>query len=122
MFAHFRSKERLQQEAVEAASGVCEREVLVPGLAAPGGLAQVEGLCEAYLSYVERGVFPGGCFFAQLLADYDARTGPLHDRLFEDQRGLPRHVLRRPWAGRGARQHRERGATDDPPVTAPQLI
>ncbi len=87
MFAHFRSKERLQQETVEAASGVCEREVLVPGLAAPGGLAQVEGLCEAYLSYVERGVFPGGCFFAQLLADYDARTGPLHDRIFEDQRG-----------------------------------
>lgn len=58
-----------------------------PGLAAPEGLAQVVGLCEAYLRYVERGVFPGGCFFAQLLADYDAPSGVIHDALAAGQRG-----------------------------------
>lgn len=87
VFAHFRSKERLQQETVDAASAVFEREVLEPGLAAPEGLAQIEGLCEAYLSYIERAVFPGGCFFAHLLAEYDAQTGPVHDRIADDQRG-----------------------------------
>jgi hypothetical protein len=36
---------------------------------------------------VERGVFPGGCFFAHLLAEYDARRGPVHDQVVEIQRG-----------------------------------
>ena len=87
VFAHFRSKERLQQETIDAARGIFQREVLTPALSAPEGLQQVEGLCEAYLSYVERGVFPGGCFFAQLLAEFDAQAGPIHDQVAADQRG-----------------------------------
>jgi AcrR family transcriptional regulator len=87
VFAHFRSKERLQRETIAAAVEVFEREVLRPGLAGPEGLNRVEGFCEAYLSYVERGVFPGGCFFAQLLAEYDAQTGPIHEEVAGIQRG-----------------------------------
>lgn len=87
VFAHFRSKQQLQQETVAAAQAVFEREVLAPGTTAPEGLARLEALCEAYLSYVERRVFPGGCFFAQLLADFDATAGPIHDHLEEGQRG-----------------------------------
>jgi AcrR family transcriptional regulator len=87
VFAHFRSKRRLQEETIAAAGEVFEREVLEPGLAAPDGLARLEALCEAYLSYVERGVFPGGCFFAHLLAEFDAPSGPVHDRVVEIQRG-----------------------------------
>lgn len=87
VFAHFRSKERLQQETIAAAEEVFEREVLIPGLTAPAGLARLESLCEAYLSYLERGVFPGGCFFAQLLAEFDAPTGPLHDAVVIGQQG-----------------------------------
>ena len=87
VFAHFRSKQRLQHETFAAAREVFEREVLGPGLDAPEGLAQLEGFCEAYLSYVERGVFPGGCFFAQLLAEFDAPDGPIHDEVAAFQRG-----------------------------------
>ncbi|MFB9728840.1 TetR/AcrR family transcriptional regulator [Haloechinothrix salitolerans] len=87
VFAHFRSKERLQRETIDAAQAVFDREVVRPGLAAPAGLAQVENLCEAYLRYVERRVFPGGCFFAQLLAEYDAPAGAIHDAVAEGQRG-----------------------------------
>ncbi|MFW6197701.1 MAG: TetR/AcrR family transcriptional regulator, partial [Myxococcota bacterium] len=87
VFAHFRSKERLQRETIEAAREVFTREVFEPGLAASEGLAQLESLCEAYLSYVERGVFPGGCFFAQLLAEFDGQTGPIHEEVLSDQRG-----------------------------------
>ncbi len=87
VFAHFRSKERLQQETITAAEAVFDREVVQPGLAAPAGLAQVEGLCEAYLRYVERRVFPGGCFFAQLLAEYDAPSGAIHDAVATGQQG-----------------------------------
>ena len=87
VFAHFRSKQRLQQETVQAAREVFAREVLEPGLAAPEGLPQLESLCEAYLSYVERGVFPGGCFFAHLLAEFDAPTGSIHDEVVHIQQG-----------------------------------
>jgi AcrR family transcriptional regulator len=87
VFAHFRSKERLQLETIEAAREVFQREVLAPGLAGTPGLAQLETLCEAFLSYVERAVFPGGCFFAQLLGEYDAETGRLHDEVADDQNG-----------------------------------
>ena len=79
VFAHFRSKQRLQEETLRAAEEVFQREVLRPGLDAPEGLARLESLCGAYLSYVERGVFPGGCFLAQMLAEFDAQTGPIHD-------------------------------------------
>lgn len=87
VFSHFRSKEHLQRETVEAAREVFSQEVLAPGLDAPEGLAQLESLCEAYLDYVERGVFPGGCFFAQLLGEFDAPSGPIHDEVVYDQRG-----------------------------------
>ena len=85
VFAHFRSKQRLQRETVAAAEEVFQREVLRQGLAAPEGLARLESLCEAYLSYIERGVFPGGCFFAQLLAEFDAPSGEIHDELAAGQ-------------------------------------
>lgn len=87
VFAHFRSKARLQHETIRAAQTVFDREVVGPGLGAPEGLGQLEGICEAYLSYIERGVFPGGCFFAQLLAEFDAPAGTIHDALEEGQRG-----------------------------------
>ena len=87
VFAHFRSKQRLQHETIEAAQAVFTREVVEPGLNAPEGLAQLEGLCDAYLNYLERGVFPGGCFFAQLLAEFDAPSGTIHDAVADGQQG-----------------------------------
>jgi AcrR family transcriptional regulator len=79
LYAHFGSKQRLQLEVIEAAGSVFAREVIEPALGEREGLRQLEALCEAYFSYVERWVFPGGCFFAALLAEADARSGPIHD-------------------------------------------
>ncbi len=59
-----------------------------PALDAPEGLGQLEALCESYLSYIERWVFPGGCFFASLLAEMDARSGPIHDGLVAGERAF----------------------------------
>lgn len=86
VYAHFGSKERLQLETVEAARAIFEREVLAPAHLASDGLPRLEALCEAYLSYVERLVFPGGCFFASLLAEMDARTGPIHEMVLAGER------------------------------------
>lgn len=81
LYAHFDSKLDLQLETIAEAMKVFQREVLQPGLQAAPGLSRLMAFTDAYLSYIERGVFPGGCFFAGLLAEVDARSGPLHDSL-----------------------------------------
>lgn len=86
VYAHFGSKEQLQLETIEAARAIFEREVVAPARRAPEGLPHLAALCEAYLSYVERMVFPGGCFFASLLAEMDARSGPAHDLVLQGER------------------------------------
>jgi AcrR family transcriptional regulator len=79
LYAHFGSKEALQLETIETAKAIFEREVMLPAYQASEGLPQLESLVEAYFSYLERGVFPGGCFFAGLLAEEDAGEGPIHN-------------------------------------------
>src|SRR5262245_34921675 len=79
LFAHFGSKEALQLETIQAAQKIFAREVVQPARASPEGLPRLEALFEAFFSYLERGVFPGGCFFAGLLADEGPRSGPVHE-------------------------------------------
>src|SRR5579862_1130992 len=86
LFAHFGSKEELQLATVEEAARIFTREVLVPGLAPPRGVERIEALCNAFLSYVERDVFPGGCFFMAAAAEYDSKPGLLRDAILERKR------------------------------------
>lgn len=77
LYAHFDSKQDLQLATVAAAEAIYATEVLKPTMKVPEGLARLELLCEGYLSYVRRGVFPGGCFFASTAAEWDTRRGPI---------------------------------------------
>ncbi|MCD2443595.1 TetR/AcrR family transcriptional regulator [Agromyces sp. SYSU K20354] len=86
LYAHFRSKRRLQLDIIRQARAIFEREVIAPAFEAPEGIRRLESLCEAYLSYVERRVFPGGCFFAGMMAEFDAQSGSAHDEAAADQR------------------------------------
>jgi AcrR family transcriptional regulator len=81
LFAHFRSKEDLQVATIDAAAAMFEREVTHPGMAAPAGLRRVRSLCDAFLTYLERAIFPGGCFFVAAAAELDAKPGPVQDHL-----------------------------------------
>ena len=85
LFAHFKSKEDLQFATIEAAAAIYVAEVIKPALAMPAGLGRLQKLCESFISYVERGVFPGGCFFAAAMAEYDSRPGPIRDRIARAQ-------------------------------------
>ena len=86
LYAHFGSKQQLQLDIIHAARVIFEREVIEPALAVTEGRPRLEALCESYLAYIENWVFPGGCFFAGLLAEFDAQTGPPHQAITEDQR------------------------------------
>lgn len=87
LFAHFGSKEALQLATIEDARLRYVDAVLVPALRAPRGIRRLDALCTAFLSYVERAVFPGGCFFAAAMAEYGAKDpGPVRDTIADCQR------------------------------------
>jgi|SRR5436190_7490091 len=81
LFAHFGSKEELQLATIETANGVFETEVLEPAESATGGLDRLRRLTDSYLRYLEVENFPGGCFFASVLAEVDMQPGAVRDRL-----------------------------------------
>jgi len=83
LFAHFGSKEDLQVATVEAARAIFIREVIKPAFESTKGLQRLWKLCDIWLSYVQSGVFRGGCFFAAAAAEFDSRPGPVRDRIAE---------------------------------------
>jgi AcrR family transcriptional regulator len=81
VFAHFGSMEALQLATIEAAARTYAAEIVQPALAEPPGIARLARLVDAFLSYSERHVFPGGCFFGTTIVEYGSRPGRLRDRL-----------------------------------------
>jgi AcrR family transcriptional regulator len=79
--AAYRTKEDLQLAAVGAATDTFLAEVVAPAQAQPEGLPRLRGLVDAWLDYVERRVFPGGCFMVATLSEFDSRPGPVRDAL-----------------------------------------
>jgi AcrR family transcriptional regulator len=86
LYAHFRSKEELLLATVDAASAIVAEEVVTPALEAPEGVDRVVAFADAFLSYVERGVFPGGCFFASAAAELSSQPGPVREQIAESYR------------------------------------
>ncbi len=84
LFAHFGSKEELHMATIDAAARIFTDEVIRPALASPRGVGRVWALCNSWLSYLERGVFPGGCFFWAVAEEFDSRRpGPVRDSVLE---------------------------------------
>ena len=87
LYAHFGSKQELQLATVDAARASFIREVVTPALRrTPAGRERLLALCDGFLSYVDRRVFPGGCFFVVASAELGSRPGPVHDRVATYQR------------------------------------
>ena len=84
--ALFGSKEELQLATISAARDSFIAEVVAPALSSAGpGRERLLALCEGYLSYVERRVFPGGCFFVAASAEVGAQAGRVHDEVAHAQ-------------------------------------
>jgi AcrR family transcriptional regulator len=79
LFAHFGSKEELQLATIETASALFAEHVVEPAMVASTGLERLQQLADRFLRHVEDDVFPGGCFFASVLAELDTRPGPVRD-------------------------------------------
>src|SRR4029450_912827 len=83
----FGSKEELQLATIEAARASFIEEVVAPAVGSGrAGRERLAALCEGFLGYVQRRVFPGGCFFVATAAELGARPGRVHDRVAAYQR------------------------------------
>jgi AcrR family transcriptional regulator len=112
LFAHFGSKRDLQLATIEEARQRYVRAVIEPALTAHPGICRLRALCESFLSYLERGVFPGGCFFASAMAEFDAKApGPVRDRIAECQAQWMDTLER---SARDAQAAAELGTSTDP--------
>ncbi|MGW7269989.1 TetR/AcrR family transcriptional regulator [Streptomyces sp. NPDC054864] len=81
VFALFGSKEELQLATIRAAGRIFLDAVVEPATQSPPGLDRVWHLCARWLDYSRQRVFPGGCFFHGVIAEFDAREGAVHDAL-----------------------------------------
>lgn len=81
LFAHFRSKEALQVQVLEAAAERFVATVIRPALGVRRGEARVRALFERWLDWEGRQQTPGGCLFVQAAVELDDREGPARDRL-----------------------------------------
>jgi AcrR family transcriptional regulator len=86
LFSLYGSKEELQLATLEAAIEQFTDEVWRPVADEPPGLARLLALCDAWLSYHEREVLPGGCFLTTATIEFDARPGPLRDAVQQAMR------------------------------------
>ena len=118
LYAHFGSKQELQLATVDEAERILTAEVIQPALAARPGLAQLAAVCEAYFSYLQRRVFPGGCFFAATALEMGTRPGPVKDRVAAINSGFT--TLLRAFAATALEQH-ELPVGEDPDRLAFEL-
>ena len=79
VYGHFGSKERLQLAAVETALVQFREEVWEPAADERPGLERLRAVMEAWLSYLQRSVFPGGCFLTAASLEFDDRPGAVRD-------------------------------------------
>jgi AcrR family transcriptional regulator len=86
LLGHFGSKEGLQLAALEAAGERFTAEVWARAADEEPGLPRLRGAADAWVSYLERRVFPGGCFFAASATELDDRPGPAREQLARNMR------------------------------------
>ncbi len=83
LFAHFGSKEDLQIATINIAREIFVEEIVLPIIDMEGGLKKLLAMLENWISYVERNVFRGGCFFFAASAEMDDRPGKVRDFVAE---------------------------------------
>lgn len=85
LFAHFKSKEALQLEVLQAAVVLFVDEVVKPAVLQPRGIRRVEALFDHYLAWVHGNGKARTCIFMGLSQEYDDRPGPMRDALAKSQ-------------------------------------
>lgn len=75
----FGSKEELQLAALDGAIAIYRREIWDRAAGSEPGLPRLLAIAEEWISYLERDVFPGGCFLTAASCEFDGRPGRVKD-------------------------------------------
>jgi AcrR family transcriptional regulator len=113
LFAHFGSKQELQLATVAEAWEIFESEVLLEPSDEPEGV--LAGLLERWLSFYEREVFAGGCFFVISAVELADREDAVSMALADS---VDRQISALEAAARSAIDSGELPARKDPGQTA----
>lgn len=81
VIGHFGTKESLQLAVIDAAAEMFVREVPERARGVARGLPYLRAACEAWISYLERELLPGGCFFTAAAAEFDGREGAVREAI-----------------------------------------
>ena len=118
LYAHFGSKQELQLATVDEAERIFDAKSCSRRSRLRPGLAQLAAVCEAFFSYLQRRVFPGGCFFAATALEMGTRPGPVKERVAAIQSDFV--ALLRAFADTALEQH-ELPVREDPDRLAFEL-
>jgi len=83
LVGRFGSKQQLQLATLDRAADMFRRTVYEPAAAASPGLARLSAICDAWVAYLGRPPFAGGCFLTTAMVEFDARPGPVNDAVKE---------------------------------------
>ncbi len=79
LVGRFGSKEELQLATLDRAADIFRLTVFEPASEAPPGLARLNAICDAWIAYLARPPFSGGCFLTTATVEFDARPGAVND-------------------------------------------
>lgn len=79
LVGRFGSKEQLQLAALAFAVEIFRHTVYDPAATQPQGLRRLNAICDAWIDYLSRPPFPGGCFLTTASVEFDARPGPVNE-------------------------------------------
>lgn len=97
LYAHFKSKEALQEAVLERAVERFGEIVVQPAMRAPRGVPRLQTLFDGYLEWVGGTVTGGRCLFMALAQEYRDRPGAIRDMVVQalkDWHGTIARVIR----------------------------
>lgn len=97
LFAHFRSKEQLQIEILDASARTADEVIVAPAAAEAEGLPRLVATVSLWLGWSSRAGLSGGCPLAAALFELDDLAGEVRDhvaRLEEHWRSHLRQLVR----------------------------
>lgn len=86
LFAHFKSKEKLQVELLKAVAIKFVEIVTRPAMKSPKGIPRLNALAENLLNWSNADFMPGGCLLWTATVEFDDRPGPARDFLVKNQK------------------------------------
>jgi AcrR family transcriptional regulator len=93
LFAHFKSKDQLQQEALQTAVDQFVEDVLKPAFKQPRGEPRLKAMVDNWVNHIDdESTLPGGSVLISASIELDDRPGPLREFVCEAQESLIENI------------------------------